>query len=98
MFKTNLQVAVLSILNNQKGAYISDIKESLMIHIKKDYSLGAVITTLDRLDDKGLVNFREGEASLQKGSRKRRYYEITTAGREAITSYTTSNRVITNFA
>jgi DNA-binding PadR family transcriptional regulator len=50
----------------------------------RDVSVGAVYTTLERLERRGFVTSHRGEASDARGGRPRRFYEITKAGRQAI--------------
>jgi DNA-binding PadR family transcriptional regulator len=45
---------------------------------------GALSLTLDRLEAKGLVQTRMGEADERRGGRPRRYVEVTRAGVEAV--------------
>jgi PadR family transcriptional regulator PadR len=47
-------------------------------------ALGAVYTALDRLEKKGFVTSRWGEATAERGGRRKRYYRIETSGREAV--------------
>jgi DNA-binding PadR family transcriptional regulator len=47
-------------------------------------SLGAVYTTLDRLEDKGLVASRLSDPMPERGGRSRRYYRLKPAGTRAL--------------
>lgn len=47
-------------------------------------SIGAVYATLARLQQKGLVSSRQGEASPERGGRAKRYFSLTVAGSEAL--------------
>jgi PadR family transcriptional regulator PadR len=51
---------------------------------KHDYSVGAIYTTLQRLEDKALVSSRLTEPLPVRGGRSRREFKITAAGRRAI--------------
>ncbi|MFM1895802.1 MAG: hypothetical protein RLZZ385_876, partial [Pseudomonadota bacterium] len=47
-------------------------------------SIGAIYTTLDRLQAKGLVESRTGEATARRGGRAKKYYAVTGRGRAAL--------------
>lgn len=49
-----------------------------------DYSVGAIYTTLSRLEEKGLLESWETEPRPERGGRSRRQYELTAAGRSAL--------------
>ncbi len=49
-----------------------------------DYSVGAIYTTLARLERKGLVAGRATQPIPVRGGRSRREYALTTAGREML--------------
>jgi PadR family transcriptional regulator, regulatory protein PadR len=57
-------------------------------------SIGALYTTLDRLQTKGLVKTWMGEATAQRGGRAKRMVRVTEKGVQAATSfYRAVNRV-----
>jgi DNA-binding PadR family transcriptional regulator len=47
-------------------------------------SPGAIYTALDRLERRGLVRSRLGEPTPQRGGKRKRYYQITTRGSQAV--------------
>jgi DNA-binding PadR family transcriptional regulator len=47
-------------------------------------SLGAVYTTLDRLEKQGYVKSWFGGATEERGGRSKRFFEITAAGQRAL--------------
>lgn len=49
-----------------------------------DYSVGAVYTTLDRLEAKGLVTSRRTAPLAVRGGRSRRQFRVTAAGGRAM--------------
>ena len=49
-------------------------------------SMGAVYTTLKRLERRGLVSSRLGEPSAVRGGRRKRLYRVEAAGRHALQS------------
>jgi PadR family transcriptional regulator, regulatory protein PadR len=50
----------------------------------KEVAIGAVYTTLDRLEEKGFVRSRRGDPTPERGGRAKRYFEITAAGQRAL--------------
>ena len=53
----------------------------------KACSIGALYTTLDRLEAKGLLETWMGEATAQRGGRPKRMVRITAEGRKAAASF-----------
>jgi DNA-binding PadR family transcriptional regulator len=47
-------------------------------------SMGAVYATLDRLEQKGFVRSALGEATAERGGKRKRLYAVTPAGRRAL--------------
>lgn len=62
------------------GVPIFDMLE----HAGRPTSIGAIYATLDRLESKGLVKSRQGEATAERGGRAKKYFEITGAGNKAL--------------
>ena len=52
----------------------------------KDYPLGSIYAALERLEAKGLVAKNQGEATRERGGRKKLYFEITGLGRCSLDS------------
>lgn len=50
----------------------------------KPAAVGAVYTTLSRLEKKQLIESRTGEPTPKRGGRRKRYYTVTTTGLEAM--------------
>lgn len=50
----------------------------------EDVSVGALYTTLDRLEKKGFLSARMGETTAERGGRAKRYYKIEGAGQLAL--------------
>lgn len=76
--------ALLSISRLGADAYGLAIRRDLAERIGRDYAPGAIYTTLQRLEAKGLVASRAGDPLPVRGGRSRRYYTITGAGSRAI--------------
>jgi DNA-binding PadR family transcriptional regulator len=48
-------------------------------------SLGAIYTSLERLEQRGFVSSRLGEASPTRGGKRKRMFRATATGRKALT-------------
>jgi PadR family transcriptional regulator, regulatory protein PadR len=72
----------IGILNND--AYSVSIKEEIESRLARSVSMGALHTALKRMEDKGYVKSRAGEATDERAGRPKRYFEITALGKKAI--------------
>lgn len=70
-----LTVAVLT-----PNAYSVVIAEELEVETGHTVSTGAVHAALQRLENKGLVNSHMGEATQERGGRRKRLFTVTPAG------------------
>lgn len=75
------QMVLLSILRLGEGAYGLAIREELDAVAGRSPSSGALYTTLDRLERKGLLESSAGDPTESRGGRARRYVEVTPEGR-----------------
>jgi PadR family transcriptional regulator, regulatory protein PadR len=60
------------------------VRSELAKRTKRDYSVGAVYTTLQRLEIKGLIASHASEPLPVRGGRSRRQFSLTTGGRKAL--------------
>jgi PadR family transcriptional regulator PadR len=65
-------------------AYGLAVRRAVSDHSGREYSVGAIYTTLQRLEDKKLVNSHETQPLPVRGGRSRRQFRVTAAGRRAI--------------
>lgn len=72
----------VAILNGK--AYGVSIIEEIETRIERNVSLGALQTVLKRLEDKELLKSEFGEATKVRGGKRKRFYEITTTGRQIL--------------
>lgn len=76
-----------------EGAYGAAIRREIEGATKRRCSVGALYTTLDRLEAKGLVRTWMGDPTPQRGGRPKRMVEVTGAGvQEAKAFYRAVNR------
>jgi DNA-binding PadR family transcriptional regulator len=78
------QMVLLAILRLDEGAYGLAVRDELEAVVGRTPSSGALYTTLDRLERKGLIESRGGEASVERGGRPRRYLKVTASGMSAL--------------
>lgn len=65
-------------------AYGASVRRSINETCRRQYSIGAIYTTLTRLEEKGLLTSRMTEPLPERGGRSRRQYEITGLGANAL--------------
>ncbi len=76
--------ALLAVSRLGEDAYGLAIRHDLSERARRDYSVGAIYTTLQRLEDKGLVRSHATEPLPVRGGRSRRLFKLTGAGARAI--------------
>ncbi len=80
------QVVLLAILRLDKDAYGVTIRSEIARRTGREPAPGALYTTLDRMEEKGIVRSWLGEATPQRGGRAKRYFTLTKAGHAALVS------------
>jgi PadR family transcriptional regulator, regulatory protein PadR len=75
---------LLAVARLRDKAYGLAVKRDLAARTGRDYSVGALYTTLQRLEDKGLLTSRHSEPLPVRGGRSRRHFTLTGAGARAI--------------
>jgi PadR family transcriptional regulator PadR len=88
------QLVLLAILQCGEEAYGAAIQRQLE-QVRRRAGLGAVYTTLLRLEEKGLVDSRVGEPRAERGGRRRKYYRVLPAGLRQIERSLASLRQLT---
>ena len=78
------QVVLLAILRLGDGAYGVSIRAEIAARTDREPSPGSLYTTLDRLEDRGLIASRMGDPTPQRGGRAKRYFKVTAKGVEAV--------------
>jgi DNA-binding PadR family transcriptional regulator len=73
-------LVMLAVIRLGEGAYGVPISREIELHTRRDVAFGTVYATLERLQEKGLVSSKLGEATPQRGGRARRYFRVTSAG------------------
>ncbi len=78
------QLVLLAVLHLGEEAYGITITDEIASRTGCRVAQGSVYTTLNRLENKGLLRSHRGEPLPVRGGRSRRYYRIEPAGREAL--------------
>src|ERR1700758_3859151 len=68
-------------------AYGAMIREELEATTGRKCSIGALYTTIDRLETKGLLKTWMGEATAQRGGRAKRMVRVTPKGVQAASDF-----------
>jgi DNA-binding PadR family transcriptional regulator len=79
-------LVLLAILRLGDEAYAVPVRAQLETHTGRSVARGALYTTLDRLETKGLLRSRLADADASRGGRPRRYLTVTPAGLSAVRS------------
>jgi PadR family transcriptional regulator PadR len=78
------ELVLLSVLRQGHDAYGVTVRRELAERTGSDVTMGAVYSTLDRLQEKGFVTVTEGERHESRRGRPRRYYALLPAGVSAL--------------
>lgn len=65
-------------------AYSFKLAEEFKAQTNRDVSIGAVHSTLSRLEDKGFLNSKMGKSTAERGGRRKRIYTITAYGKKIL--------------
>ncbi|PKG96186.1 PadR family transcriptional regulator [Paraglaciecola sp. MB-3u-78] len=77
-------IVLLALLRLESNAYGAAIRQLLQAEIDRDVALGALYSTLDRMEKKSLVVSKLGEATAQRGGRPKRFFSVTAEGKTAL--------------
>ena len=80
------QIVLLAALRLGENAYGVTILAEIAARTGRNVSPGALYTTLHRMEDKGLVTFRDGSPTPERGGRAKRFVTVTREGRNALAS------------
>ena len=86
------QQVLYVLLHLGEKAYGMSIWQELEERTGEAKTIGAVYSTLERLERRGFVSSRMGDPTPERGGRAKRYYSITGAGEQALRE---SERVLT---
>ena len=75
---------LLSIYHLSDNAYGITIRQHIEQIMQKKFSVGAIYVPLERLENKGLITSYTGEATSERGGRRKRLYHLSSAGITAL--------------
>jgi PadR family transcriptional regulator len=75
---------LLSVARLGADAYGLAVRRDVSTRTGHDYSVGAVYTTLQRLEAKGLISSRTAGPLPVRGGRSRRQFKVTASGQRAL--------------
>jgi DNA-binding PadR family transcriptional regulator len=78
------QLVMLAVAGLGESAYGMTVRRALEDRTGREVSLGAVYSTLDRLETKGYVSSKETDGGLDRGGRARRFFKLTSPGLAAL--------------
>jgi len=78
------QIVMLALLRLGADAYGATVCGEIERRGGRGVSVSAVHTTLDRLEQKGLVKSRVGDPTPQRGGKRKRHFEVAAAGLKAL--------------
>jgi PadR family transcriptional regulator PadR len=88
------ELTLLTVMGLAHEAYGVAVQEKLERDARRQVSLGAVYAALNRLERKGLVVSSQGEATPERGGRRKRMFAITPEGQQALRAIrNTRNRI-----
>jgi PadR family transcriptional regulator PadR len=78
------QLVLLAVLRLGEGAYGMTVRRELEMRTGQAVSLGAVYTTLERLETKGYLGSRGAAGGPEREGRARRFFQVRASGVEAL--------------
>ena len=78
------ELVLLTIASLGSDAYGVSIKEDIEKRSSRTISIGALHSTITRVEDKGLIKSRLGEPTQERGGRRKKYFELTLEGKQSL--------------
>ena len=78
------QLVLLALVRLGPDAYGATVRREIEEHAGREVSISAIYTTLERLEQKGLVRSRIGEPTAERGGRRRRHFEMLPLGARSL--------------
>lgn len=74
------EVAMLTVAILHDNAYTISIINEMDERLGRKVSIGAIQTVLRRLEEKGMLKSKFGEATSVRGGKRKRYFKLTSLG------------------
>ena len=78
------EIVLLTVAILQEEAYGFAIIEEMEKRLDRSVSIGALQTVLKRLEKKDFLSSELGEATAVRGGKRKRFYQLTSAGKETL--------------
>ncbi|NDU98955.1 PadR family transcriptional regulator [Spirosoma terrae] len=78
------EVVLLTVAILDEDAYGVSVTQEIEQKTGRSVGFSTVHTTLQRLEDKGFLSSRMGGATAERGGRRKRFFNVTAAGRKAL--------------
>ncbi|MGG7661756.1 PadR family transcriptional regulator [Dyadobacter sp. BHUBP1] len=80
------ELVLLTVTVLHPGAYGAAIADEMQNQTGRSVSISAVHAALQRLEEKGMVSSAFGEATQERGGRRKRLFAVTTLGNQTLQS------------
>jgi PadR family transcriptional regulator, regulatory protein PadR len=78
------ELVLLTIAALDENAYGVGIKEDIEQRTDRTISIGALHSTITRLEEKGFIKSHLGEPTQERGGRRKRFFQLTNQGKVAL--------------
>jgi DNA-binding PadR family transcriptional regulator len=78
------QLVLLALVRLGSDAYGASVRREIESRTGRSVAISAVYTTLERLEQKGLVRSFVGEPTAERGGRRKRHFELLPLGGRAL--------------
>lgn len=78
------ELVLLTIAALDEDAYGVGIKEDIEKRTDRSISIGALHSTITRLEEKGLIKSWLGDPTQERGGRRKRYFQLTNLGKASL--------------
>ena len=78
------RAVLLAVSRLGEAAYGMTVRRELETRLKRAVSIGAVYTTLERMEEKGFVSSWVGEPTAERGGRAKKYFRVEAPGVDAL--------------
>ncbi|TAI64557.1 PadR family transcriptional regulator [Bradyrhizobium sp. Leo170] len=78
------QMVMLAIQRLHPSAYGISLQKELKVRTGREYSVGTIYAVLDKIERKGFVKPKQGEATPERGGRAKIYFNLTAQGQAAL--------------
>lgn len=78
------EIVLLTVAQIGENSYGVSIRQAVEAATGRDTSIGAIYATLERLEQKGFITSRMGEATKERGGKPKKHFRIEGTGQMAL--------------